>query len=42
MIVKTKDDVVGTKRDAHGDKWHSLRLPPWGGWDGRHLNGQHP
>ncbi len=26
MIVKTKNDVVGTKGDAHGDKWHSLRL----------------
>ena len=26
MIVKSKDDVVGTKGDARGDKWHSLRL----------------
>ena len=26
MIVKTKDDVVGTKGEASGDKWHSLRL----------------
>jgi len=26
MIVKTKDDVVGTKGDVHGDKWQSLRL----------------
>ena len=26
MIVKTLEDVVGTKGDAHGDKWHSLRL----------------
>lgn len=26
MIVKTKDEVAGTKGDAHGDKWHSLRL----------------
>ncbi len=26
MIVKRLEDVVGTKGDAHGDKWHSLRL----------------
>lgn len=26
MIVKTKDDVVATKGDKHGDKWRSLRL----------------
>ena len=26
MIVKTLEDVVGTKGDAHGEKWHSLRL----------------
>jgi L-ectoine synthase len=26
MIVKTLEDVIGTKGDAHGDKWHSLRL----------------
>ena len=26
MIVKKKDDVVGTKGKKHGDKWHSLRL----------------
>lgn len=26
MIVKTLEDVVGTKGEAHGDKWHSLRL----------------
>jgi L-ectoine synthase len=26
MIVKTKDDVVGTKGEKQGDKWHSLRL----------------
>ena len=26
MIVKTLEDVVGTKGDAHGDKWHCLRL----------------
>jgi L-ectoine synthase len=26
MIVKTRADVIGTKGDAHGDKWHSLRL----------------
>ena len=26
MIVKTKGDVVGTKGEQHGDKWHSLRL----------------
>jgi L-ectoine synthase len=26
MIVKTLEDVFGTKGDAHGDKWHSLRL----------------
>lgn len=26
MIVKTLEDVVGTKGEAHGAKWHSLRL----------------
>lgn len=26
MIVKTLEDVAGTKGDAHGDKWHSMRL----------------
>lgn len=26
MIVKKLEDVVGTKGDVHGDKWHSLRL----------------
>jgi L-ectoine synthase len=26
MIVKTKDDVIGTKGEASGDKWYSLRL----------------
>ena len=26
MIVKRLEDVVGTKGDVHGDKWHSLRL----------------
>jgi L-ectoine synthase len=26
MIVKSLEDVVGTKGDVHGDKWHSLRL----------------
>lgn len=26
MIVKTLEDVHGTKGEAHGDKWHSMRL----------------
>ena len=26
MIVKRLEDVVGTKGEAHGEKWHSLRL----------------
>ena len=26
MIVKTLEDVAGTRGDAHGDKWHSMRL----------------
>ncbi len=26
MIVKRLEDVVGTKGDAHGNKWHSLRI----------------
>jgi L-ectoine synthase len=26
VIVKTRSDVVGTKGDKQGDKWHSLRL----------------
>jgi len=26
MIIKTKDSVVGTKGEAQGDKWYSLRL----------------
>ncbi|NNC99138.1 MAG: L-ectoine synthase [Gammaproteobacteria bacterium] len=26
MIVKTIEDVMGTKGEAHDNKWHSLRL----------------
>jgi L-ectoine synthase len=26
MIVKRLEDIIGTKGEAHGDKWHSLRL----------------
>ncbi len=26
MIVKTREDVFGTKGEAHGDQWRSLRL----------------
>ncbi len=26
MIVKTRADVIGTKGEARGDKWYSLRL----------------
>lgn len=26
MIVKTRDDVIGTKGEASGESWHSLRL----------------
>ena len=26
MIVKTLEDVMGTKGEAHGENWHSLRL----------------
>jgi L-ectoine synthase len=26
MIVKTTDDVIGTKGEASGDKWRSFRL----------------
>jgi len=26
MIVKTLEDVADTKSDAHGRKWHSMRL----------------
>ena len=26
MIVKRKADVVGTKGDSSGDRWHSIRL----------------
>jgi L-ectoine synthase len=26
MIVKTRTDVAGTKGEASGDRWHSLRL----------------
>ena len=26
VIVKTLEDVIGTKGEAHGDKWHSMRL----------------
>jgi len=26
MIVKTLEDVIGTKGEAHGEKWHSTRL----------------
>ena len=26
MIVKSLEDISGTKGDMHGDKWHSMRL----------------
>ncbi len=26
MLVKTLDQILGTKGEAHGPKWHSLRL----------------
>jgi hypothetical protein len=26
MIVRTRDEVSGTKGDKDGDRWHSLRL----------------
>lgn len=26
MIVKTLEEVAGTKGEAHGPKWHSMRL----------------
>lgn len=26
MIIKTLEDVIGTKGEAHGHKWHSMRL----------------
>ncbi len=26
MIVKTLEDVLGTRGEAHGNKWHSMRL----------------
>jgi len=26
VIVKSLGDVLGTKEEAHGDKWHSMRL----------------
>ncbi len=26
MIVRRLEDVVGARGDAHGDKWHSMRL----------------
>lgn len=26
MIIRKKDDVVGTKGDTSGQRWHSLRL----------------
>jgi L-ectoine synthase len=26
VIVKTRDDVIGTKGDARGERWRSLRL----------------
>lgn len=26
MIVKTLEDILGTKGEAHGPKWHSMRL----------------
>ena len=26
MIIKRKEDVIGTKGDARGDRWSSLRL----------------
>lgn len=26
MIIKRREDIIGTKGDASGDHWHSLRL----------------
>ncbi len=26
MIIKRKEDIVGTKGDASGERWHSIRL----------------
>lgn len=26
MIIRKKEDVVGTKGDASGERWHSIRL----------------
>ena len=26
MLIKTLQDVLGTSGEAHGDKWHSMRL----------------
>ena len=26
MIVRKLDDIMGTKGEVHGDKWHSMRL----------------
>ncbi len=26
MIIRTKDDIVGTKGDSSGERWHSFRL----------------
>ena len=26
MLIKTQQDVRGTSGEAHGDKWHSMRL----------------
>lgn len=26
MIVKRKEDIIGTKGEASGERWHSLRL----------------
>ena len=26
MIVRTLQDILGTKGSVHGDKWHSMRL----------------
>ena len=26
MIIRTLEDVIGTKGEAHGHKWHNMRL----------------
>ena len=26
MIIRRKEDIVGTKGDASGERWHSFRL----------------